>query len=68
MNSIGTLSACGIAYAPILREVDDANLRKFGPGGRRREDGKWLKPPDWEPPKIRERLEEQEGDLNSPPE
>lgn len=57
--SIGTLSACGIADDPILREVDESNLRKFGPGGRLRDDGKWIKPDDWEPPKIAERLREQ---------
>lgn len=57
--SIGTLSACGIADDPILLEVDESNLRKFGPGGRLREDGKWIKPDDWEPPKIAERLREQ---------
>lgn len=27
--TIGTLIACGVADAPILEEVDDANLRKF---------------------------------------
>lgn len=50
--TIGTLSACGIADKPLLKEVDESNLRKFGPGSRMREDGKWLKPPDWKPPNI----------------
>ena len=40
--TIGTLIAFGI----------DANLRKFAPGGHRRADGKWIKPPDWTPPDI----------------
>lgn len=46
----GTLIACGVPdeYAQIL--VDKSNLQKFGPGGRRREDGKWLKPDDWKAP------------------
>lgn len=57
--TIGTLSACGIADQPILEEVDQANLRKFGPGGHRREDGKWIKPADWTPPNIMGRLEAQ---------
>ena len=50
--TIGTLSACGIADIPLLNEVDRSNLAKFGPGGYRREDGKWIKPDDWQPPNI----------------
>ncbi len=60
--TIGTLIAIGVDDEPILEEVDAANLRKFGPGGRRREDGKWLKPPDWTPPNIMGRLQEQGWD------
>lgn len=56
--TIGTLSACGMDDVPLLAEVDAANLRKFGPGGHRREDGKWVKPTDWTPPDILGRLEE----------
>lgn len=37
----------------LLEEVDRSNLAKFGPGGRRREDGKWVKPDDWQPPDIK---------------
>jgi predicted HAD superfamily Cof-like phosphohydrolase len=59
--TIGTLSACGIADKPLLEEVDSANLRKFGPGSKRREDGKWLKPPDWTPPDIAGVLSRQGG-------
>ena len=50
--TMGTLVAFGIDDEPILEEVDSANLRKFGPGGYRREDGKWMKPADWTPPDI----------------
>lgn len=50
--SIGTLSACGIADKPLLKEVDESNLRKFGPGSKMREDGKWLKPSGWKKPDI----------------
>jgi predicted HAD superfamily Cof-like phosphohydrolase len=57
--TIGTLIAIGVDDEPILEEVDQANLRKFGPGGRRRADGKWLKPPDWTPPDILGVLEKQ---------
>jgi predicted HAD superfamily Cof-like phosphohydrolase len=48
----GTLSACGIQDEELLEEVDKANLAKFGPGGYKREDGKWIKPKDWVPPDI----------------
>lgn len=48
-----TLSMCGIADARLQRLVDLNNLSKFGPGGRRDpESGKWLKPPDHQPPDI----------------
>lgn len=50
--TIGTLIAFGIEDEELLREVDEANLRKFGPGSYAREDGKWMKPQDWTPPDI----------------
>lgn len=43
---------CGIDMEPVQRLVDHANLQKFGPGGYRREDGKWVKPPNFIPPDI----------------
>ena len=52
--TIGTLVAFGVEDEPVLEEVDRANLRKFGPGSYVREDGKWMKPPDWRPPDIRQ--------------
>ena len=51
--TVGTLIAFGVDDEPVLREVDEANLRKFGPGGYTRADGKWIKPPDWRPPDIK---------------
>jgi predicted HAD superfamily Cof-like phosphohydrolase len=48
----GTLSACGVADCSVQDEVDQSNLRKFGPGSYKREDGKWMKPPDFRPPDI----------------
>lgn len=63
--TIGTLIAFGVDDDPILREVDDANLRKFGPGGYRSDgtdgnaEGKWIKPKDWTPPLIMDRLAQQ---------
>lgn len=50
--TIGTLIACGIPDLHLLRIVDQANMAKFGPGGHRREDGKWIKPPGFTPPDI----------------
>ena len=50
--TIGTLIAFGIDDEPILEEVDSANLRKFAKGSYVRDDGKWMKPPDWRPPDI----------------
>jgi predicted HAD superfamily Cof-like phosphohydrolase len=58
--TIGTLVAFGVDDEPILEEVDEANLRKFGPGSFAREDGKWMKPPDWVPPDIIGVIERQE--------
>lgn len=55
----GTLSAFGVADEALTLEVDNNNLSKFGPGGHRREDGKWVKPQTWTPPKIMEILEAQ---------
>lgn len=48
----GTLSAFGLPDELFQEEVDDNNMAKFGPGGRRREDGKWVKPPNHQPPDI----------------
>lgn len=57
--TVGTLSACGIADAPLLRAVDENNLAKFGPGHSIREDGKLIKPPDHRPPDIAKVLQAQ---------
>lgn len=57
--TIGTASALGVSMSPVLKEVDENNLNKFGPGGYRREDGKWMKPPGHKPPNIKELIEEQ---------
>ena len=50
--TMGTLIQCGIYDRELLREVDRNNLEKFGPGGRRNKDGKWVKPPNHQPPDI----------------
>jgi predicted HAD superfamily Cof-like phosphohydrolase len=55
----GTLTACGIDDEELQEEVDNNNLAKFGPGGHRRDDGKWVKPADHQPPNIKGILEKQ---------
>lgn len=54
--SIGTTIACGIDIRPIIEMVDESNLAKFSEGSYRRDDGKWMKPPNWKPPRIKEEL------------
>lgn len=46
----GTLSACGLEDENFQSIVDHNNLKKFGPGSYKREDGKWIKPPDFKGP------------------
>lgn len=57
--TIGTLSACGIKDNPILEEVDRSNLAKFRGDAHKNEHGKWVKPSNWKPPYIENRLKEQ---------
>ena len=61
----GTLSACGIDDIELQTIVDENNLAKFGPGGHRREDGKWVKPPGHIPPDIRKVIENQRKDVEN---
>jgi predicted HAD superfamily Cof-like phosphohydrolase len=52
-----TLSGCGVPDVSLLAEVDTNNLNKFGPGGYRNpKTGKWIKPPNHKPPRIKEIL------------
>ncbi|MDX1739794.1 MAG: hypothetical protein R3178_00810 [Rhodothermales bacterium] len=57
--TVGTLISFGVDDEPVLREVDEANLRKFEPGSYMRDDGKWMKPPHWTPPDIEGVLQRQ---------
>ena len=59
----GTLTAFGIDDNELQDEVDENNLAKFGPGGHRRKDGKWIKPPNHKPPNIEGVLSKQKGEL-----
>lgn len=55
----GTLSAFGISNVNPQRLVDESNLAKFGEGGHCREDGKWIKPPNWQAPDLLGELKRQ---------
>lgn len=56
---LGTAVTYGIDIRPIWDEVHRTNMAKRA--GPLREDGKRLKPLDWEPPKVRELLAAQGG-------
>lgn len=58
----GAAVAWGIKIDPVFGAVHDANMQKFGPGSYQRDDGKWIKPPDWQPPNIEEVLRAQGWD------
>lgn len=46
------LSAAGIEDTPLMMEICQSNLTRFGPGGHWRKDGKYIKSPEWTPPNI----------------
>jgi predicted HAD superfamily Cof-like phosphohydrolase len=56
----GTLIACGVTDRSALDEVDRSNLAKLDGDIRRREDGKVLKPPGWQPPDLKAVLRRQQ--------
>ena len=56
----GTAAACGIDIEPIFNEVHKSNMTKVG--GVVREDGKILKPENYEPPRIKNLLKLQTCD------
>ncbi len=63
--TIGTLSAFGVPDNELLSLVDKNNLEKFGKGHSWRPDGKLVKPPDHQAPKIKEyifTLQEKKGE------
>lgn len=45
-----TLSDTIFDYFRIWDLIHEANMKKFGPGGYHRDDGKWMKPKDFVPP------------------
>lgn len=57
----GAALAYGIDLEPIEKIVQEANMAKFEEGSYRRDDGKWMKPPNWEDPapKIKAEIKKQ---------
>ncbi|MBE2220038.1 MAG: HAD-IA family hydrolase [Anaerolineae bacterium] len=53
----GAIESFGIDADAVFREVHRANLQKAG--GPRREDGKILKPPGWQPANVKSVIEKQ---------
>jgi predicted HAD superfamily Cof-like phosphohydrolase len=56
----GTAVSCGINLNPIFQEVHRSNMTKKG--GHLNHHGKFVKPATYEPPKILEILEKQNGE------
>ncbi len=54
---LGTMVSYGIDLRPIWDEIHRTNMAKKG--GKKRADGKTLKPEGWQPPRIKELLDEQ---------
>ena len=54
---LGTCVSYGIDLRPIWQAVHESNMSKKG--GGKRADGKSLKPKGWQPPRIKELLDEQ---------
>ena len=55
----GAAVSLGVDIEPFFEEVHRSNMAKVG--GTRRPDGKWLKPPDWQPPDLARILRERYG-------
>lgn len=53
--ALGTAVTFGVDLDPHFREVHRANMSKIG--GSKREDGKWIKPANWQPPNHSQYLE-----------
>lgn len=52
----GSVVTFGVDIEPFFDEVHRANLAKVGGGVR--SDGKWMKPEGWQPPRIKEMLDD----------
>ena len=58
------LASTGLKMEPIWDLIHKANMTKFGEGGYKRDDGKWMKPPDFVAPDddIRKEIEIQRNE------
>ena len=57
---LATAVACGIDTQPVWDEIHRSNMTKFI-DGYKREDGKWMKGPSFQPPNLKPIIEEQLG-------
>ena len=55
----GAAVSLGVDLEPFFDEVHRSNMAKVG--GTRRPDGKWMKPPGWQPPDLARILRERYG-------
>lgn len=53
----GTAVECGLDMEPLFAEVHRSNMTKKG--GHKREDGKWIKPPNYSPADLRPIIDQQ---------
>lgn len=49
---VGTLISIGVPDLPFQKLIDESNLSKFSGDAHMSEDGKWIKPSDFQPPDI----------------
>jgi predicted HAD superfamily Cof-like phosphohydrolase len=57
----GAIEACGVDPDPVFAEVHRANMQKMD--GPRRDDGKLLKPPGWQPADVEGVIERQRNGM-----
>lgn len=48
--AVGTAAACGVRLSPVFDAVHAANMAKVG--GPKRDDGKFMRPPGWQPADV----------------
>lgn len=60
----GAACQLGVDLEPFFQEVHRTNMEKRN--GYRRADGKWMKPANWQPPRIAEMLAERYGYPSGP--
>lgn len=61
---LGTAVSCGIDIEPVFAEIHRSNMTKFI-DGHRREDGKWIKGPSYEPANLKPIIDAQSNVLSN---